>query len=168
VLVTRGAPDALLGWALNPGDLWALATVPVWALFTVLLKRRPPELDALVLLAAMAVVGLTLMAPLYAWSVWVGARMVFTPATVGTLAYMAVFASLLAYVCWNSAVRRVGPNRVGPYLHLHPVFTALLAMAFLGERLHAYHAVGIPLIGLGLYLTTAGPAPAARAAVRRA
>jgi drug/metabolite transporter (DMT)-like permease len=47
--------------------------------------------------------------------------------------------------------------------HLHPAFTALLGMVFLGERMGWYHALGVVFIALGLYLTTAArtPVPAA-------
>jgi drug/metabolite transporter (DMT)-like permease len=38
-----------------------------------------------------------------------------------------------------------------------PVFAALLAVAFLGERLYAYHGVGMSLVATGLFLSsTAG------------
>ncbi len=159
-IVTRGELGVLLQLHFNPGDLWALLSVPIWGLYTVLLKRRPAELDALVFLAAISVVGVVLMLPLYGWDVARGGHMRFTPATVGAVVYMAVFASLLAYVFWNSAVPRVGANKAGLFLHLHPVFTTLLAIAFLGERLHRYHGAAIALIVGGIYLTTAAPDPA--------
>ena len=44
--------------------------------------------------------------------------------------------------------------RAGLLLHLIPVFTLVLAIALLGEELRSFHAVGIVLIGLGIYLAT--------------
>jgi len=161
-IVTRGQAAVLLQLHFNPGDLWALASVPIWALYTVLLKRRPAELDGLVFLATIAAVGVVAMSPIYAWDVLRGGHMAFTPATLGVILYTAVFASVLAFVFWNHAVPAVGPNKAGLFLHLHPAFTTVLAMLFLGETLHAYHAVGIVLIVLGIYLTTAATAPAPR------
>jgi drug/metabolite transporter (DMT)-like permease len=166
-IVTHGDWGVLLRLRFNPGDLWALASVPVWGLYTVLLKRRPAGLDPLVFIVVIAAVGVTAMLPIYAWDLQSGGRMVFTPATLATIAYMALFASVLAYVFWNHAVAQVGANKAGLFLHLHPAFTTVLAMVFLGEALHGYHIVGIAFIVAGIYLTTAAPGPV-RAAARAA
>ena len=48
----------------------------------------------------------------------------------------------------------LGANRAGQFLHLMPAFGAVLSMIFLGERLYAFHAAGIALIAVGIYLAT--------------
>jgi len=40
------------------------------------------------------------------------------------------------------------------FVHLMPVFGALLSVIFLGERLYAYHFAGAALIFGGIWLTT--------------
>jgi drug/metabolite transporter (DMT)-like permease len=80
--------------------------------------------------------------------------MVVTPASLAAIAYTAVFASFLAFVFYNAALQRTTPVVAGPFHHLHPAFTALLGIAFLGERFGWYHAAGVALIALGLYLTS--------------
>jgi drug/metabolite transporter (DMT)-like permease len=160
-IVTRGELGVLLRLRFNPGDLWALLSVPIWGLYTVLLRRRPAELDGLVFLLALTVLGLVLLAPAYALDLAAGHRMAFTPATVATVVYMGLFASVLGVLFWNSAVPQVGANKAGLYLHLHPAFTTVLAMAFLGERLHAFHLAGIACIALGIYLTSSARTPQA-------
>ena len=65
---------------------------------------------------------------------------------------VALFPSILAYVFWNQAVAALGANRTGQFLHLMPAFGAILSMLFLGERLYWFHALGILLIALGLWL----------------
>jgi len=44
VIVAHGDPQALLDLRLNRGDLWVLASLLSWALYTVLLIRRPASL----------------------------------------------------------------------------------------------------------------------------
>ncbi|HEY1179687.1 MAG TPA: EamA family transporter, partial [Phytomonospora sp.] len=44
----------------------------------------------------------------------------------------------------------LGAARAGQFLHLMPVFGAVLAFFFLGERVHGFHLVGAVLIGAGL------------------
>jgi drug/metabolite transporter (DMT)-like permease len=54
----------------------------------------------------------------------------------------------------TAAFNRWGANRAGIFIHLMPVFSILLAIAFLDERLQAFHMVGIGLIFSGIVLTT--------------
>jgi drug/metabolite transporter (DMT)-like permease len=48
----------------------------------------------------------------------------------------------------------VGPAAAGAYLHLIPLAGSLMAIAFLGERLHVHHAAGIALIFAGVFLVS--------------
>ena len=132
-----------------------------------LLKRRPAGLDPMVLLSAMAALAVVMLAPFYGWELARGSRMAFTPATVLTVVYVALFASVIAFALWNSAVSQVGANRAGVFVHLHPLFTTVLAIAFLGEVLRPYHWVGIVLIFAGIYLTTLAGMQGAEPLARR-
>ena len=154
VVIVRGELSVLRALAFNPGDLWILAAVPIWALYTVLLKRWPAGLDRMSFLAAMALVGVAVQSPLFAWEWAAGRHMVVTSASLAAIAYTAVFASFLAFVFYNAALQRTTPTVAGPFHHLHPAFTALLGIAFLGERIGWHHAAGVACIALGLYLTT--------------
>jgi drug/metabolite transporter (DMT)-like permease len=58
----------------------------------------------------------------------------------------------VAYVFWNRGVRAVGPAPAGVTLQLMPVFGALLAALFLGERLAGYHWLGGALVMAGILL----------------
>ena len=70
--------------------------------------------------------------------------------TVSALAYLGVFPSVIAYVLYNLSVARLGASVAGQSIHLIPVFGVLLAVVFLGEQMHAYHALGIAAIACGL------------------
>jgi drug/metabolite transporter (DMT)-like permease len=76
-----------------------------------------------------------------------------TPVALGVL-YMAVFASVLAYVCWNRGVAVVGANAAGFTVHLLPAFGTVLAILFLGESFAGFHAAGIATILAGVLLAT--------------
>jgi len=154
VVIVRGELSVLRALAFNPGDLWILAAVPIWALYTVLLKRWPAGLERMSFLAAMALVGVAVQSPFFAWEWAAGRHMVVTPASLAAIAYTAVFASFLAFVFYNAALQRTTATVAGPFHHLHPAFTALLGIAFLGERIGWHHAAGVGCIVLGLYLTT--------------
>lgn len=159
IIVTRGDLAVLAEIHFNPGDLLALASVPVWGLYTVLLQRRPTGMSPLVFLTCVALVGTLTLSPFFVWEYQVRGAPVWGVNTVVTVIYVALFASVIAYILWNNAVPRVGANKAGPFLHLHPVFTTVLAMLFLGEVLHLYHVAGMALIALGIWLTSTGGRP---------
>lgn len=154
VIVGRGDIEVLLARQVNPGDLWALAAVFSWTLYSVCLRWRPTALEPLAFQATTMMFGIAILAPLYAWDVAQGHRIVINLATVSSIGYLALFPSILAYIFWNRAVAELGANRTGQFLHLMPAFGAVLAMVFLGERLYPFHGVGIALIALGIWLAT--------------
>ena len=156
VIVSHGSLEVLMAVRFNPGDLWALASVPIWALYSVLLRIRPPELHPSAFLGATMIAGVMLLTPLYIFDSGLTLERVPWEA-VGAVVYMAVFASVLAYVFWNHAVAKVGANRAGQFVHLLPVFGTLLAIIFLGEMLRSYHVAGIVFIVAGIFLATRKP-----------
>ena len=70
------------------------------------------------------------------------------------VAYVAIGASVLAFICWNRGVAIVGANAAGFTLHLLPAFGTVLAILFLGESFSAFHAAGIAVIIAGVVLAT--------------
>lgn len=153
-IISRGDPSVLLHLRMNPGDLVALVTVPMWGTYTVLLRRYKSELPGATMLAAIILVGTLLLLPVFIYDELAGARSSYNAATLGTILYVSLLGSVLAYWLWNRAVAIVGANRAGLFLHLIPVFTAVMAVAFLGEQPHLYHALGIALIFGGIYFVT--------------
>ena len=155
VIVTRGDLAVLLALQFNRGDAWVFAAVLSWALYSVYLKWRPAGIDPLAFLAATIGIGVLLLTPVYLWDIVVsGARLAINRVTVASVAYVAVFPSVLAYIFWNQAVAELGANRTGQFLHLMPAFGAILSVLFLGEKLYLFHLTGIGLIAVGIYLTT--------------
>jgi drug/metabolite transporter (DMT)-like permease len=161
VIIVRGDPAVLAGFRLAPGDLLMLLAVPMWALYTVLLRRLPATLPPLAMLLAITVIGLVLLLPAYVWEFLAVGGIALQPANVVSIAYVGLFASVISYICWNRAVGQVGANKAGQFIHLMPVFSTLLAILFLGEVLQPFHFAGIALIGAGIYLTTSARRPKA-------
>jgi drug/metabolite transporter (DMT)-like permease len=154
VLIAHGDPAALAALSFNPGDLWMLIAIPLWALYSVLLRWRPTALPPLVLVAALALTGTVLLVPFYLWELAVLGPFAVTPSSVASILYVALFASVIAYIFWNRGVVEVGPNRAGLFMHLMPVFGTGLAVVLLGEPLEPFHFAGAALVFFGIYLST--------------
>lgn len=153
-IVARGDIAILAAFHFNRGDLWLITAMFLWAIYTIVLRRRPRELSAMGFLTAMLLLSLPFLLPFYLWESSERGGFAVTPATVAALAYYGTFPSIAAYLFWNRGVAQVGPNKAGLFVHLMPLFGALLSVTFLGERLYSYHYAGAVLIFSGIWLTT--------------
>jgi drug/metabolite transporter (DMT)-like permease len=152
-IVSGGSPETLARLTFNRGDFLILGGAFLWAIYTVTLKWRPP-LQALSFLFTTIAAAALVSLPFYLWELGSGGTMNVTPTAVATIAYLAIFPSIVAYVCWNHAVAVLGPNIVGFFNPVIPVFGILFAVIFLGEPLRAYHLAGFALVLGGVVLTT--------------
>jgi drug/metabolite transporter (DMT)-like permease len=152
VLVLHGDWATLAELRFNAGDLWMLLAVAIWSVYSVLLRRRPPELPPLALHTVSVAAGTLCMLPAYGLEVARGHGLPGSAAAWAAIAFVAVFSSAFAHALWVRSVAAIGANRAGVYLHLMPLFGAVLAMAFLGEQLAPYHVAGAMLVlcGVGL------------------
>lgn len=156
-LISHGDPAVLLNLDFKRGDLWMLAAVVSYAVYTALLRLRPP-VHGLTFAFATFALGAALLLPFYvAETQWVRAMPV-TAESALAVAYVAIFASILAYLAFNRTVELLGANTAGLVVHLVPVFGTVLAVLLLGEQLHAYNIAGVALIAFGLWLATRKPA----------
>jgi drug/metabolite transporter (DMT)-like permease len=156
-IISRGEPARLLAFSFNEGDLWVLAAILAYALYTVLLKSRP-TIHPLSLLLVTVGLGALLLVPATAYEVIVAGESVpFDGVTIATGLYIAIGPSLLAYFCFNRGVQLIGANRAGPFMHLVPPFGSLFAIVFLGEAVHWYHGTGWLLILVGIAVTQRPP-----------
>ena len=162
-LISHGDPALLLGLALNGGDLWMLAACICYAVYTALLRRRP-AVHGLSFLFASFVIGSVLLLPLYVGETLHVRAMPLNWHSLLAVGYVAVFASVVAYLAFNRSVELLGANTAGLSVHLVPVFGTILAVALLGEQPHIYHVLGIGLIACGILLATREP-PAKDAAL---
>ncbi|MCJ8336920.1 MAG: DMT family transporter [Pseudomonadales bacterium] len=154
VIIAKGQLDMLLAFSLNTGDLWILIAVSCWTIYSVLLRYKPAQLDGLSFLGASIFIGNLILYPLVYWElqyVDINSFQV-TWQISSAVMYLAIFPSLLAYFFWNRAVAEVGAARASLFIHLLPVFGALLATLLLGEAMQIFHLIGIILIFIGIYL----------------
>ena len=160
VLTAHGDPAILAHLDFRPGDLWMLAAVVSYAIYTALLRLRPAVHGFSFAFASFGL-GAMLLLPFHVAETVLVGPMPASPGSLMAIGYVAVCASILAYMAFNRTVELVGANTAGLTVHLIPVFGILLAVLLLGERLEAYHALGIGLIASGLWLATRSPKSAA-------
>ena len=151
LIATQGDPAAL---SFNRGDLMALASMVMWAAYTVLLRVRRDPLQVIELLVMICAFGFLYMVPWLAWELLGEARAQLGFEGAAAVLYSAIGSLLLAYAGWSYVVARLGPARAGITLHLMPAFGVLLSAIFLGEYPHWFHFAGIALILTGVALSS--------------
>jgi len=153
VIVTQGVPESFLSFSFNIGDLVILIAVICYAAYSALLQKRP-SIHQLSFLAVTFIIGAVILLPFYLWEHFTIQAMPFNRNAILSIAYVAVFPSILAYFCFNRGVELIGANKAGLFIHLMPVFGSIMAVFFLDERFRLFHAMGIFLILTGIVLAT--------------
>ncbi len=152
LLITRGSIASVLSRGYNAGDLFMLLAALIWAVYSLILRRRPADLSSPVTLAASIVAALLMMTPLLVFGATTPVATVTSPSVILGIGYIALFSSAIAFLFWSYGVSRLGAVRAGQFVHLMPLFGAALAFALLGETPTPVQFGGAALVLLGITL----------------
>ena len=154
IIILRGEMNGLQALTFVTGDLWALLAVLLWSVYSVALQWKPAELDARGMLWLSALVAsIILYTPYHIEAKTVG-HFLWGWKEIISLLYIAIFPSILAFLCYNMAVHKIGANRTGPFMHLMPFLSTILAIVFLSETLEMFQIAGVLFIFSGIYVTS--------------
>lgn len=156
LLLLVGANNFALGnsW----GVLLAIVTVSMSVGYTIILRRIPTRYSSLSIVFYVQLVALVLF---YAvWGVFDRQSLQDTIAPLSAdlspviaVGYLAVFASVTAFILFCYTVRQIGVTRANVFNNVRPVFTALLMWVIFDEQLPIWKWVGIIVIVIGLFIS---------------
>ena len=152
-IILKGKLDNLYNLYFTSGDLWMIAAVISWCLYSVLLKKIDSKTSQLANLEVLIIIGIIFITPFY---IFESVNSTFLPSSqldFVIISYVAVFASIVAFFSWNKGVSIIGPNRASLFLHLIPVFSAVWAITFLDEKFAFFHIIGVIFILSGIILS---------------
>ncbi len=147
-LISQGNPYRLLEQGIGRGELMMFAASASYALYGVLTKRWQIPLSNWQSLYVQILFGVIFLLPgfLLAPDVTLNER------NIPLVAFAGIPASILAPFLWIQGVIRLGANTASIFMNLTPIFTAIIAVLFLHEQIHAYHLVGGGIALLGVVL----------------
>lgn len=151
-LITRGDFSRLLNLTFAIGDFWMLLASIIFAVYSILLRRKPKELSIWTLQLSTFILGLIMLFPFFVWDSITNPIPVFETRIVFAILYVGIFASLSAFVLWNKAVASVGPSKAGMVYYTLPLFSGFLAWFLLGEEISIVHFYSMLLIVPGILL----------------
>jgi drug/metabolite transporter (DMT)-like permease len=133
------------------GDLLVLGAVVAWAAYTILTRPLTREYGAVTGTGWAMIAGAAMTLPLGPIRATHLAQLGGLSAT-GWLgvAYLVAITSVVSYLLWSYALKRLEAARVAVFTNLQPVATALLSWLILGERIGLASAVGGTLVILGV------------------
>jgi drug/metabolite transporter (DMT)-like permease len=148
VLLGRGNPLSLLALEVALGDALMVVAATCYALYGVMLKRWPFDLPPWVLLYAQVCFAVMLLLPGYL----LGPMTPISTENVGLILYAGIPASIITTFLWMRAIRQIGASQASIFINLMPLFSAIIAMIYLGERVAGFHFIGGVLVLAGVIM----------------
>lgn len=155
-------PEDAGGW--NRGDLLIVATAVSYAILIVVMAETAPKHDVRwysfgQIAAAAVAVGIARLAVapfLSGTGVYAAAErrpLELTPRVLAAILWMAVVATVVTFLAQTWAQQRMPATHAAILFALEPVFTALFAALFLGERMTGRDWCGAALVLLGIVVS---------------
>ena len=158
--------NGLLDMGNGKGVILAILTVSMSVSYSVILRRIPSRYSPLSIVFYVQSISLVLFYIVWIVMGEVGALLHHTTPFYTTLhntpqllqsclavVYLAVFASVAAFVLFCYTVRQIGVTRANIFNNVRPVFTAILMWIIFGEILPVWKLVGIAVIIIGLFVS---------------
>lgn len=142
------------------GILLAFAAVSAAVIDSVMMRKVPAKYTSLTFIFYAQLISLFFFVPLWLWKEGPEAIIHLqdtihnseTQIALGCVAYLTVFASVIAFILFCAALRQVGVTKANAFNNIRPAFTAVWMLIFFGEHLPAGKWMGIILIILGLFV----------------
>ena len=152
-IIIRGNVFNLSSLNFVVGDIWMLGCVSCWALYSSLIRKMPKEIDNISFLFLIFFIGNIFVIPFYIFESSINQSFTINEQYGWLLVlYCGIGPALISYLLWIKAIKIMGANNSGLFLNLIPIFSSLISIIFLKEKLELFHIVGALLIFTGIYL----------------
>ena len=137
----------------NKGDLTMIIAMFSWAVYSALLRKKKYKISQITLLQVVIICGLIFLIPIYFIEMSMGNLIKLDKPFYLTLTYVVIFPGLASFFFWIKGIAIIGANRAGIFLHLMPIFGAIMAIIIFNEKFMFYHFLGAIFIIAGITLS---------------
>tara|TARA_Y100000768_G_C23907681_1_gene648378 strand:- start:123 stop:1022 length:900 start_codon:yes stop_codon:yes gene_type:complete len=152
-IITKADLNLIKNLDFNKGDLTMVVAMFSWAIYSALLKKKTYEISQITLLQVVIITGLIFLIPIYIIEMNLGNVIKLDKPFLLTLTYVVLFPGLASFFFWIKGIALIGANRAGAFLHLMPIFGAIMAMVIFKEKFMFYHILGAIFIISGITLS---------------
>lgn len=154
VLVLKGEFHRFSDLSFTIGDLWMLLAASLFAVYSILVRKRPGTMPQKALMTAMLAFGFFALCPLMAAEAMATDWHFPDGQTLWIILYIAVIPTLIGYLLWNRSVEYIGAARAGIVYYSIPLFSSLEAVILLHETISMPQIVGGLMIIGGILLSS--------------
>ena len=152
-IITKADVELIKNLDFNKGDLSMVVAMFSWAIYSALLKKRTYQVSQIALLEVIIICGLVFLIPVYLIEMSLGYKIILEIPFILTLTYVVLFPGIIAFLFWIKGIALIGANRAGVFLHLMPIFGAIMALVIFNEKFMLYHFLGAVCIIVGIILS---------------
>ena len=152
-IITKADLEVIKNLDFNKGDISMTIAMFSWATYSALLKKKKYKLSQISLLQVIISFGFIFLIPIYFIENKIGNPLNFNLPFFSILTYAVLFPAIASYLFWIKGISIIGTNRAGVFLHLMPIFGAILAMIIFKEKFMFYHILGAIFIIIGITLS---------------
>lgn len=152
-IITDGNFAILSELQFNVGDIFVLVATFSFSVYTFLQYKKDKNLSPDVFLTMIAGVGSLLLLPMFVVFEIIHPHILFFSAKeVLTLIYTGTCVTIIAYLCWNAAVTKIGSLMSSILDYFSPLFVAIMVFLFLEQPIYASQIIGGGFIIFGCIL----------------
>jgi drug/metabolite transporter (DMT)-like permease len=152
LLLSQGSLEKLLAFHFSTGDLWVLAGAFSFAIYNVLVRKKPKEISSIHFLFVVFFFGAILLIPFFLYELSYAPPIVWNTELISSILYLGFGTSVISFLCWNIALQKLGTGRTVIFGNLIPVFSTLEAVWLLGEKVTLIHWISGLIVILGLII----------------
>ena len=152
LLLSKGYWSNLVHFHFSAGDWWILAAALSFAIYNILVRKKPPGISPLSFLLATFALGTLLLFPAFLFETTIAPPIIWGPSLIIVILYLGLGNSVLSFLFWNSAIGKLGAARTALFGNLIPIFSSIEAVLILGEKITFIHIISGALVIGGLIL----------------
>jgi len=151
-LLCKGDFTNLLSLRFSTGDGWVLLAAFTFAVYNTLAKKKPVSISPVNFLFVVFTFGTILLLPFYIWELANNQTVNWNINLILIILYLGLGTSVIAFLCWNIAIQKLGAGRTAMFGNLIPIFSSLEAVLLLNEQFTVIHVISMIVVITGLVL----------------
>jgi drug/metabolite transporter (DMT)-like permease len=151
LVLSKGHLEVLFSIGFNKGDLLMVAAVCVWGIYSVISKWAMKHTTPLMATLYSGIFGVIVLIPFNVRDFTITN---LDASFVQSILYTGVVSTVVCMLLWNIGVQKLGATTSGMFLNFNPIFTAVIAFMWLGEKMTWIQGVGSLIVITGCFLFT--------------
>jgi drug/metabolite transporter (DMT)-like permease len=157
-ILSEGQLSNLLLLDFNWGDIYILAAVFSWVVYSIIGKQLMKTLSPLLMTALGVPLSLVIVLPLGVIEANYYQPPIITTASFLAVLFISIGPTVLSLLFWNKGMLLIGPARASLFLNTVPVYIIIINAVFLDIMPYQYQWVGMALILAGSFYASFRPA----------